>query len=315
MKRYTHAWLAFMATKRLEHAKLSPGDKSYAEKLVKWLKDHRDDVIQGAWYPDAVYKDMGSSHVLKMTPLNTGKNTFKNLPGSYYSFKHGKKSDLYKKSFVVEKNDNLPDRCESIAHNVIDQLKIQYREKKGSPVSPTYNLVALMFYALSHYVADAHVPFHCDSRKFSSGEDIHGYVEKKWEDEIKKFYDIDKKNKRFYYDPWSYPLRKTSNTQDFENSYLKKVGESCVTRDFIKSWGTDNNNVWDFMSAICQYSFLLSYGFIPKGYDHGNVTKANFDQLGEMDFDDLSLWVMSDAIDSIVRIWLRLWIRYTRWKN
>ena len=27
-----------------------------------------------------------------------------------------------------------------------------------------------------HYVADAHMPFHCDSRRFSEGINLHGYL-------------------------------------------------------------------------------------------------------------------------------------------
>ena len=45
---------------------------------------------------------MANSHVLRLTPS----------------------SDLRKSSFTVDAVDNLPDRCESIAQSVIDDLKI-----------------------------------------------------------------------------------------------------------------------------------------------------------------------------------------------
>jgi len=76
MKRFTHAWLAFMAIKRLEETKLSDTHRRYADNLIGWFKNHRDDVIQGAWYPDSVIKDMANSHVLKLTPSDESENKF-----------------------------------------------------------------------------------------------------------------------------------------------------------------------------------------------------------------------------------------------
>jgi hypothetical protein len=177
MKKFTHAWLAFMAIKKLEETKLSGTDRRYADNLLEWFKDHKDDVTQGAWYPDSVIKDMANSHVLKLTPLDEAGNKFRRLPSTYLNYEYGKKSSLRKISFMVEKSDNLPDRCESIAHSVIDNLKMLEREDKGSPVSPTANHIAILLFMLSHYVADAHMPFHCDSRRFSEGMNFHAYIE------------------------------------------------------------------------------------------------------------------------------------------
>ena len=53
MKKFTHAWLAFMAIKRLESnaiPKMEGSNELYsqAQSLVKWFKDYRDFVISGA---------------------------------------------------------------------------------------------------------------------------------------------------------------------------------------------------------------------------------------------------------------------------
>ena len=141
---------------------------------------------------------MASSHVLKHTPDGNSKNKFKSLPNTYLNYKFGKSSPLKKKSFVVDKDNNLPDRCESITHSIIDNLKMQEKELKGSPVAPTDNHVAILMFMLSHYVADAHVPFHCDSRRFSEGSNLHGYVEAQWDDEIKKYYSQNKDNLEYF---------------------------------------------------------------------------------------------------------------------
>ena len=72
-----------MSIKRLEETKLSDTDRSYANNLIRWFKSHKDSVIQGAWYPDSVIKDMANSHVLKLTPSDDATNKFKPLPSTY----------------------------------------------------------------------------------------------------------------------------------------------------------------------------------------------------------------------------------------
>lgn len=315
MKKFTHAWLAFMAIKRLEVTKLSCTDRRCADSLIKWFKNHKDGVIQGAWYPDAVIKDMANSHVLKLTPSDEADNKFNQLPPTHLSYKLGKESPLRRKSFIVEKDDNLPDRCEAIAHSVIDHLKIQESEEKGSPVSPTDNQIALLLFMLSHYIADAHVPMHCDSRKFSEGENLHGLLEDKWDDMIKHYYQIDTDNERFFYNPEGYPLNNPGSEQEYQSSFLKRVDDELKNRKFTKSWGAKNRNVWDFVRSICQYSYLLSYRFIPNQYNHTNVTSTNWQSLGSISFDDFSIAVFSDAIDSIARVWFRVWRRYLKWER
>jgi len=315
MKQFTHAWLAFMAINRLSKTKMNYESRRYADELIKWFKNHRDGVIQGSWYPDFVIKDMANSHVLKLTPSIEADNEFKYLPTNYLNYEYGKKNPLKKESFTIEKGDNLPDRCESIAHSVIDHLKIQKSENKGSPVSPTDNQVALLLFMLSHYIADAHVPVHCDSRKFSDGANIHGCMEGEWENMILKHYEIDKDNNRFFYDQDGYPLRDLAFDQEYQQSYLKKADDELNNRKFVISWGRQNNNTWDFMSAICQYSYLLSYYFIPKQYNHKNITSDGWKSLGSLSFEDFSVAVISDAIDSIARVWFRVWRRYVKWEK
>jgi hypothetical protein len=312
MKKYTHAWLAFMAVRRLEDAELSSTDRTYADGLIRWFKGHKDGVAQGAWYPDSVIMDMADSHVLKLAPSAEAENKFRRLPTTYLNYKHGKTSPVRKKSFTVDEHDNLPNRCESIAHSVVDHLKMQESEDKGSPVSPTDNQIALLLFMLSHYIADAHMPFHCDSRRFSEGMDLHGYMEGEWEGLIQRFYRIDEDNERFYYDPYGYPLKDPSREQEYQSSFLSTVEDMFRQRKFIISWGAKNKNLWDFMSAICQYSYLLSYCFIPQQYDH---TRGNWQSLGLISFEGLSVAVLCDAIDSIARAWLRVWRRYMKWER
>ncbi|UCF70855.1 MAG: hypothetical protein JSW49_00840 [candidate division WOR-3 bacterium] len=315
MKQYTHAWLSFMAIKRLEKAEMTPSDRVYAKKLVRWFKDHNDDVVQGAWYPDAVVKDMANSHVLKIKPSSRGKERFRSLPSTYECRKYRAMSPVKNKSFSVDEHDNLPERCESIAHSIIDHLKMQCCENKGSPVSPTNNQIALSLFMLSHYVADAHVPFHCDARKLGR---LHTCMEKKWDDIINYHYDFDTENKRFLIYEDGYPRTKEFGEgikERYRAAYLKDIDDGLPKRKFVTSWGNKNGNVREFACAICQHSYLLSYCLLPIRCGHRRKTMKYLETSDDLSFDACSTAVLSDAIDSIARVWFRVWRHFLKWKS
>ncbi len=333
MHQFTHAWLAFMAIKRLEKNKdwTSEEDWKYAQNLIDWFQKNKDCVIQGAWYPDTIIKDNGTSHILKITPFSElakakGKmkeipsTGFKSLPEIYLCFSRwGKNSPLRQESFLIDQGTNLPDRCESFTQTVIDHLKIQYYEEKGSPVAPTSNQVAHLLFMQSHYVADAHVPLHCDSRQFSEGKDFHADLEEIWEKQVINNYKLDtsdKNNPRFIYDEEGYPSK---NVEKFKESYLERVQEELINRplgSISSCFKSENNNVWEFISAVCQNSYLLSYHFF-KPEEVGDPEQADFTKWKDSHEDDLlelSFAVLADAADSIARVWLRSWRRFKIWE-
>jgi hypothetical protein len=353
MHQFTHAWLAFLAIKRLakvveksklpevdQKFKLSETEREYAESLIAWFHNNKDGVIQGAWYPDTVIHDNSTGHILKITPYDEAKKEaiekevkenrmkviypagFKSLPEEYAHFSElGKDYELRKKPCVVDLGTNLPDRCESLTHTVIDHFKIQWQEEKGSPVSPTSNQVALLFFMQSHYVADAHVPVHCDSRDFSHGKKLHAKLEDAWEKKVTACFEIDtsdSKNPRFFYDTEGYPL--VTDEKEYKDSYLETADTDVIKRKIgsIDSlFKSENNNVWDFMSAVCQNSYLLSYYF----FDPAEIPEptqavfADWESAHPEQFKKLSAAVLADAADSIARVWLRSWRRFDVWKT
>jgi hypothetical protein len=312
MKQFSHAWLAFKAIERLEKADLGE-NRQAADELIRWFWDHRDGVIRGAWYPDMIIKDMATSHVYKFTPQAGPPAKFGNLPSTSQVKPYAVQSPVLGQGVELDRGTNLPERCEALAHAVVDSLKIQQTEDKGSPVAPTGNQVALHLFMLSHYLADAHMPFHCDSRRFSEAADIHGKIEGRWDDEIRACYRLDLMNERFYYNQEGYPLRVQAA---YENSFLREVEDGFAARPFTDSYGS-GQNVLSCIQTVCQYSYLLAYAFIPPGFDQTNVTSQNLTSLpGQLlDFKRLSVIVFSDAIDAIARIWLRVWRRYLKWEE
>lgn len=310
MKQYTHAWLAFMAIKRLQYATIPEDLKADADALVKWFHDYRDFVIKGSWYPDKVFKDMSTSHIIKYRPdPKSTDDRFKKLPRTLKMYQLGQKSPLYKKPFTIE-DGNLADRCESLAHAIIDSFKMLRMEERGNPISPSNNHIAMRFFILSHYIADCHMPLHCDCRAFSSGENIHGFIESEWDKQVKKSYQIDTANERFFYDPAGYPLQKKITP------LMQQVEEDLVNREYLHPWGTGNKNTWDYMSALSEYSYLMAYRMIPEQYDEKNLTKELYQTTEEWQhFEEYSRYIFSDAIDSIARVWLHVWARYRKWAS
>lgn len=308
MKKYSHAWLAFMAIKRLQYGPIPEELKEDANSLVKWFHDYRDFVIEGSWYPDEVFKDMATSHVIKYRPAEgTDEQKFKKLPKTMRLYALGQKSNLYKKPFTIE-SGNCADRCESIAHSIIDNFKILRMEDRGCPLATTGNHIAMRFFILSHYIADCHMPLHCDCRSFSSGANIHGFIESEWDKQVRKSYNIDIPNNRFFYDPAGYPLYAKPTP------LIQAVEDDILTREYLHPWGTGNNNTWDYISAISEYSYLMSYRLIPAEYDDKNLTKDVY--LGTEAYSKLEEYsraILCDAVDSIARVWLHVWARYRTW--
>jgi hypothetical protein len=320
MKKYSHAWIAFMAIKRLEVIAstedasvvkgVSDSVRAEAKALVKWFKDYRDFVIEGAWYPDDVFKDMGSSHIVKYRPSeDAAYSAFGKLPSTHTIFQKmtNVKSPLLEKPYVIE-GGNCADRCESISHSIVDNFKMLHREERGCPIATTGNHIAMRFFILSHYIADCHMPLHCDARPFSDGKGIHGAIEKKWEDQVNKSYKIDKANNRFFYDPDGYPLH-LNPTQ-----FVLDVEHDVETRKYAHGWGNGNNNTWDFMSVVSQYSYVFSYYLIPETFKNTQTIQEFMEQTEwGHDFDKYSVMIFGDAIDSLARIWLHVWIKFRNW--
>ena len=307
MKKYTHAWLAFMAIKRLQYADIPDENKDDAKTLVKWFHDYRDFVIEGAWYPDEVFKDMSTSHIIKYRPAEgSAEQKFKKLPKTMQLYALGQKSPLYKKPFIIE-SGNCADRCESISHSIVDNFKMLRIEERGCPITTTNNHIAMRFFILSHYIADCHMPLHCDCRPFSSGANLHGLIESDWDKQVRKSYDIDIPNNRFFYDPAGYPLKAKPTP------LVQAVEDDIVSREFLYAYGTGNKNTWDYMSAISEYSYLMAYRLLPADLDEHTTAAAYKASAAYTQLEDYSRAILCDAVDSIARIWLHVWSRYRNW--
>ena len=359
MKQFTHAWLAMMAMKRIEYAKIPAKQQDDAKALITWFKNYRDFVLQGAWYPDFVFKDMSNSHICKYSPADTAlapvsaqpvpevipetdedpdeepivdddavdgeedeegstevnftatvKSDFRVMPETLQLYQTGLTSDLYGKPYVLNKRHNLCDRCESFTESLIDSFKMLTVEQGGSPIIPSNNHIALRFFILSHYIADGHMPLHCDARSFYNKNAVHSFIEQEWDDMVQDSYYIDEDNNRFFYDKDGYPLQ-----QQELSPLMKYVEDDLLKREFIWSWGDGCGNTWDYMSGITQYSYLMAYRLIPADRPPKEITKEYYkeSEAYKEHFMEYSKIILGDAVESIAKIWLHAWVRYRDW--
>ena len=360
MKAIAHAWLALMALERLKKVKrsksfrrsfLGKNFKGYfignsfddhfekqAESFVNFFDKRKDAFLKGAWFPDSVISDnLTGGHTFKLKkPTNKKEREaakeFKNrTPNHLSSFRelNINKSRLNEKVYRKSKYI-LPDRCEALTQAIRDMILIQKEESKGSDIIFNDNQITLYFLMLSHYIADAHVPPHCDNRDFYGPSTIHPDMEKYWDKEIKKFYEFDRKRKVFDYDLDGAPelIKDKKKTKQFKNSFLyqtieelsnrkwelKKTKRKLADKEII---GEGNKKIYDYIKAVCFVSYLVSTDFIPE-----NVKEKEYKELKILKdpkyknkLDQISVHTLADTIDSIALIWLLTWDKYNKLKE
>ena len=313
MKKYTLAWLAFMAIKRLSKPELFTGKKGpelakEASSLVDWFMSYRDFVIQGAWYPNLVFDDQETSHVAKYVPAEKVGETspFKSLPQGMAVDKFVKKNSmLYKEKSFSLVQGNLCDRCNAMYHTIYDNFKIQFHEEKGNPISPSANHLGMRFFMMAHYIADGHMPMHCDARQLHRLQNCIGSF---WECAVRRSYKIDLPNQRFFYDRNGYPKK-----ADKVFHLLRKVEEEILNREFVPGWGNKNSNLYDYMRAVTQRSYLMSYEMVPADFDDMAWKDYKKTDVFKKHFEEYSVMILADAIDSIARAWLNVWMDFHSW--
>lgn len=358
MKAIAHAWLALMAMQRLKRFKDSkflrksflgenfqnfflgdgfdPYFQAQAEKFVVFFDKHKDAFVQGAWFPDNVISDnLTGGHTFKLRkPVSETENK-NSLEITNFTPKHlcslkvlGIGGNRLKERLYMEDGYNLPDRCEALSHAIRDMILIQDKEQKGSDISSNNDQITLYFLMLSHYLADAHVPPHCDARDFYGPSMIHPDMEAYWDMEIEKYYEFDKKRGVFNYDIDGAPeLKEETKGDEFKNSILYKTIEELNNRGWTLSkekgasdkeiLGEGNKKIYDYVKAICYASYLLSTDFIPE-----NIPAEEYKKLKILEnpgykekLDKLSVCVLADAINSIAMIWLLTWDKYKALKE
>jgi hypothetical protein len=330
MKSVAHAWLGLMAIKRIEDLKkdFDSHYKKQAKKFLEFFRKHRDAFVQGAWFPDSVISDNltgGHTYKLRLPSKESEKEEAKKItdrtPPHLSSVKLIKDKKALDQKLYKPFKYTLPDRCEALAHAIRDMTRIRDKVAKGSDVMFNDDQITLYFLMLSHYLADAHVPPHCDDRDFYTPSTIHPDMEGYWDEQVKACYPYDTKAKVFDYDLKGYPQPIDAGSEQFQSSFLAEALEILKNRKWDPADEdmpeNGKNKIYDYIKAVCLVSYVVSSEFISLSMKPAEYKKLKiledpnyFDELKKM-----SPHVFADAIDSIALIWLITWDKHFKLKE
>jgi hypothetical protein len=183
MREKAHVWLVKQAidwTKNIG---------SHSE-LAKLLAAGESDVWLGSfWLPDIVIADRKEGHTYRYT-LNTKRvgvreyNCANFLENSRACINYLKENgDLTDLILATPKQGKLPSRCSEIAARIVELVNQWQKEKANLNLKRDLTLTLFM---LGHYIADGHMPLHCDLRDTEKNSSLpanaHGIIERVWEE-------------------------------------------------------------------------------------------------------------------------------------
>lgn len=339
MNQPTHAWLAVEAFRIVQRCSTTEaGKKRGLDRLVKLLDQHLNDVVVAAWLPDSLIKDMTYGHVFKTSKYQGDQTArfvlkYDELKSHLApaAFKRGKLlSDLpaawWKEPYRVKDNGgHLPARVTALCQNARDMLKMGdeslYELCEITPPAGhdsiaddllyTARDVAVMLWMLSHYVADAHMPFHCDNRALastSSKKNAHGKIEDLWGENVPELFHAGTILKKTGQEILAEPLPANSKFKD-------------ITFGDVIPPLKNNGDPWKEAVYTCRASFALSFVLVPPSVAAvDNQTKQiSIEDIlgdnkicGEEPFWAISRAIMQDAAMSIAMFWQDVWTGFTK---
>ncbi|MDH5683946.1 MAG: hypothetical protein ACETVX_02425 [bacterium] len=339
MKQRAHAWVTLRVYKLLDDSKKTPKLiellSYYLSDVWKgaWLPDTQlGDMRYGHIYKmDSDPKMLGLEQKEMTDRFSDDYKTLKaNLKGKRLCLDYIKDSDELDKPYRShpEKGGHLPDRVLALSHTIADMLKLSdypipfyvkgksprtYKDNlsgqtiKNLSLSPNFSArqIALMFFMLSHYICDAHMPLHCDLRDYGGKgsktrrlpDALHPAIEETWEEwfpvhEKLALHDYTKKTVDEIV--MDFPPETQIEIDKNETFELNPEGISKVKRD-----------VWREMVYITRISYAVSRKWLPtKSYPNA---KKPINDIGEKEFKDVTNRIFHDTVESIARIWFNVW--------
>jgi hypothetical protein len=336
MNQPNHAWLAVEAYRKIEaHSKTEIGRKKKLDGLARLLGASLGDVVVAAWLPDSLIKDMTYGHIFKNSTYKGNqrarfilgeKELLAQIPSAAQTPKIAfglLPDEWWREPYRVKaKGGHLPARVNALCQTARDMLKMGDADvveltgvkKRGTEsIDPAFRSsprdVAMMLWMASHYIADAHMPFHCDNRALASTakQDTHCDIEKLWGKQVPTRFD--------------------------DNEILNQSNDAILTADLPPGskfagidFGSDipplrnNGDPWKEAVYICRASFATSFAFVPPhiaGVDDQTKSVSLEDILtetfcGEARFWELSRAIMADAASSIAMFWNDVWLDFVK---
>ncbi|MCB2191430.1 MAG: hypothetical protein KQI62_07690 [Deltaproteobacteria bacterium] len=335
MDQRTHAWIAIRAISLLESENKVP-------QLIKLLKPHAKEAAIGAWIPDKRDAKLGGAktqnHVFKMGPYaGSLKSRFvvsqkklarklgdQRLVTSFLAANdHILDKAWWKQPYKADPSpgQHLPNRAMALSINNIDMLilgddrvqnfvpgRIQFIEKVRPTLRCSSGQIALFFFMLSHFLADALMPCHSDERDLSDyNNGLHMQLEKHWSKKVGTFF-TEKKL-----------IKDNPSVRDV----LKEAKE--IDRKFDLDFQGSvpqirSRDVWEEMVLVCRASFAVASVIAPPAkwpYKPATQKPAPFDLLfkqndkGEELLAEVDRVIMHDAVMNVAMVWKYIWEKFS----
>jgi hypothetical protein len=332
MERKVHTWIAIRAVALL-------ADTGEVPELVSLLKPRISSAIIGAWLPDkpATKRAHGitENHIFKMKPLQNDDpqaarftTTLKVLSsrlGNERSITGFLNSDKVLDSnwwSCPYKSDAPPGRhipncamgmrltlCDILAMADTELQGLTHRSSKelqnaDPKVLTAPDQAALYFMMLSHFIADASMPFHCDARPLASyGKGLHEKLEEHWAQGVNPIFGDDLRQAGKSPDQLLDTARKAYSNISFP-------GRIPVIRD--------GRDVWTEMVDVCRGSFALASIIVPRDeVDYGSDTTKEFDEVFDRNtrpgfLDKVTEVALHDAVLNTAMVWKDIWLDFTK---
>lgn len=330
MEQRTHAWIAIRAIAYLEERKANPG-------LVKLLKPSMHAASMGAWIPDLADAKRGGGntqhHVFKLLPYE----------GANASRFVAKKADLLKRltgspatrAFIkADKTlsatwwatpfkadpppgQHLANRATALAGSLRDLLvmgskevdkllpgDVKFLDKLDDAARTQREQAALYLFMLSHFIADACMPMHCDGRMlagFSNG--LHEQLEDHWKELVGKTFSDES-------------LAKAAGNAAACKKLLDdaRAVDECANLSFKDKLPDlpHGRDVWKEIVDVCRASFALSAVIAPpEDYPYASKkARAPFKKVleGKELLEEVDRLVLEDAVVNTAMIWSAVWV-------
>jgi hypothetical protein len=329
----THAWLAVEAYRKILAESKTPGGRARKlDGLATLLGDHLCDVVVAAWLPDSLIKDMTYGHIFKNAPysgdqaarftLSKAKLTSllpsnAQLPGVAFDLVP---DDWWEGAYRVKPNGgHCPARVMALSQSARDMFRMGDEAVvalTGIPSAPGCAEIAEPFlypprhiasvlWMMSHYIADGHMPLHCDGRALASTakQHTHSKMETLWGKQVPGIFDNNTILDVSADDVLAAPMPQGSHFEgiDFSGAVPKLRGDQ---------------DPWVASVFACRGSFAASLALVPPTVApvDDQVTEVGLDDIlaegfcGEERFWVVSRAVMADAANAVAMMWQDAWI-------
>jgi len=332
MDQPTHSWIAIRAVALLEDTGTEPN-------LVALLKPHVREASIGAWIPDQADARRGGSrvenHVLKMSPYRGGQperfvtkktdllkhigphRLIAGLLDGDRSLDSQWWAAPYKGDVTTRPGQHIPNRAMALS-TMLKDLLLLGNKRIDALVSGNVSFVgsltpeartqedaaAVYFFMLSHFVADACMPCHCDSRKLAGyNNGLHMQLEKHWAMQVGTYFEKDHLLK-------SKPLPRVHDVlgkaRNVDGKFSLAFSQTKIP-NLIK-----DHDVWLELIYLCRASFALA-GMIassqscPYGDDRARAKFKDLQKSRPKFLAEMDQAVMHDAVLNTAIIWKHVW--------